>query len=699
MKVILFFVFSQSMIFGFDIGTNQIRVSYVNNNQQIVILKDKSGERDFFTVLSIKSNENLKCDNDGIRNFDNLIFSFGKDIEEQFSAQNIIQHWTNFFAKSYTNDLMDIIKDRNLDYHIQMSSSERIFMNCIYPEVLYMMALDNINESIINILENYKIDHVGISVPKFYPQLERETIKGLSKAKGFRASIVDNTKAISIYFALENFALFRSKPINVAFVDIGASNSQFFIVRFEKRNGIFIKEKSYSFDDSAAGRDIDIVIRNIIANQTDKFIDLKIENKLISEARKIKHQIPIRNEFKGYIEGHGNISGFSYSLNVSTIIKLSEPILSKIIQIIRKASGENQIDRVQLIGGSCRLPFIQEVIKKELKTKNLFTSMNMEEANTIGASYYSATLSNEIKLPRIEYESIEYYHLVLRTHHEQFPFTGSFPWYNDFFWVFQTNNSFPSGSSPIAVWGYAENQSKIRITNDGIIKLVIPGKKILKPWKSSIITQYTKMKQRHKELMEIDVLFSQLEQLLVDTRFLLKETGSNLLKPIEIENVNEVLRSIEFWFHMQKQYHPHSLQNSIAVLKSHTHCLFGRYQNNQMLELSIQQFHQDIEEIYESLFNMSFKSKRKLYRSGIRTVLKSISAAQLWFNERMVLHKATKMTDDPLLVYYRVNEISSNLKRVFQDYVVSLNDREQSQTNYNSGHYFYSKGNVNIEID
>jgi len=690
--------YSSSKIIGVDLGSDYIRATCLKVGKQVEILFDTDNSREFSTILTMVPIHSKNKPLINLNHISNYRFVFNDiNLMKKF-PNNTIRFWTSFLGKQPTRDLIDIAKRRRLWGTPSLFMNDKLFICGILPETVFCLVMDRINNSAHWNNDGSKFDSLIISVPKFFPQTERDLLHSVSKKIGYNAFIVDNTRAISTNFAFDNKRIFAKRPYVVAFIDFGSSNFQVAISRFSKDKKIKIEEIFYDYDDSIGGRDIDIAIVEILKNKLTINYTSRVEQAIIAESTRIKHRLSINSFASGSIDGIDDVNGFSYNITRGEFEKAIDDIVQRIKQILGPICRNIQIDRIQMLGGSSRVPIIQETIVTMFKTKKVMVSMNPEDTNAIAASYFGASISSDFLLPDIEYKSIDLYQYSIRNIDQIFDFRSYFPHFNDDFWILQIGDKFPIGSTPFIGSFYVTDGSSMKFTKDGLLRFNLTNGKKPKPWKYQALSNYAAIQEEIHKAMNLEDLTNSFEAFIFDLKELLqKEVILNLSIPSQLETLTQTIMKLDKWYIDQSNFEIESLEKKFSFLLDQSYPLILQYQNHLYLQKSLDNITSVIRSIEHSI-----SDSKKYSRTQIRRIIRVIVNAKIWLDEKLSIQKTLIISHTPILSWL---EIHKKAEHIFDEFnviskeLLNQKHKEKARSFEEKNVYIYPPNSINLNMN
>ena len=247
------------------------------------------------------------------------------------------------------------------------------------------------------------INDVVISVPCYYTDVQRRAVLDASEIAGLNPlRLINDTTAVALGYGITKTDLPETEaaPRHVAFVDIGYSDYQVTIAAFNKGKLVV---KSTAWDRHFGGRDFDYaLIEHFAAEFKAKYkIDVlsnpKATFRLATAVEKMKKILSANAQAPVSVESIMNDVDASGSLQREQLEELIAPLLEKTVTPLEKALADagltkEQIDAVELVGGSTRIPALKTRVQEFFGRPLSFTT-NQDEAVARGATLACAILS------------------------------------------------------------------------------------------------------------------------------------------------------------------------------------------------------------------------------------------------------------------------------------------------------------------
>ncbi|XBT18896.1 MAG: molecular chaperone DnaK [Candidatus Shikimatogenerans sp. AspAUS03] len=378
-------------IIGIDLGTTNSCVAIIEGNIHNVITNSE-GKRITPSIVSFINNE-IKIGDPAKRqmvvNPKKTIYSIKRIIGKNYSEINkIIKDLPYKVIKGKNNIPNIVINDKNYTPQ-EISAMILQKIKCIAEEYL-----------------NCKINRAVITVPAYFNDNQRQATKEAGEIAGLKVERIINepTAAALAYGFNKN----KNETKKIAIYDLGGGTFDISILELNK--GIF-EVLSTNGDTYLGGDDFDNILLNYVVNdfKSKEKINIKKDpvafQRLKESVEKTKIELSTSKQSEinlPYItstsEGPKHLV---ITINRSLFEEISKDLINKTIIPCKKALKAakltiNDIDEVILVGGSTRIPKIQEVVKKYFN-KTPSKEVNPDEVVAIGAAIQGGVLTGNIK--------------------------------------------------------------------------------------------------------------------------------------------------------------------------------------------------------------------------------------------------------------------------------------------------------------
>jgi heat shock protein 4 len=262
------------------------------------------------------------------------------------------------------------------------------------------------------------VTDIVIAVPSWYTDIQRRAMLDAASIVGLNTlRLINDSTAVALGYGITKSDLPDAEnPRHVIFVDVGHSSLSVSVIAFSKGQLVV---KSTAFDRHLGGRDIDYALVHHFASEfkakykIDVLSNPKATFRLAAGCEKLKKVLSANAEAPLNVESIMNDVDVSSKLTREAYEGLIAGVLDRIAQPCQIALAESglnldQIDAVELIGGSTRIPAVRACIQSAFPDKVLSTTLNQDEAVARGATFSCAMLSPTFRVRDFAMHDINY---------------------------------------------------------------------------------------------------------------------------------------------------------------------------------------------------------------------------------------------------------------------------------------------------
>ncbi len=378
-------------IIGIDLGTTNSCVSVMEGNEPVVIANEEGRRTTPSVVAFLKNGERKVGDpakRQAITNPVNTISSVKRFMGRRFDeVTNEISHWSYKVVKGDNNTCRIDIDSRHYT-----------------PQEISAMILQKMKKTAEDYLGQEVTDAV-ITVPAYFNDAQRQATKEAGEIAGLNVRrIVNEPTAAALAYGLDK----AGKDEKIAVFDLGGGT--FDISVLELGDGVF-EVKSTNGDTHLGGDDFDKLIIDWLADEfkKDENIDLRKDpmalQRLKEAAEKAKIELSSSTETEVNLPYVTAVDGVPKhlvkKLTRAKFEQLSDKLFERCLKPCEQALKDaglsaSQIDEVILVGGSTRIPKVQEIVEKFFGRKPN-KGVNPDEVVAVGAAIQGAVLSGDVK--------------------------------------------------------------------------------------------------------------------------------------------------------------------------------------------------------------------------------------------------------------------------------------------------------------
>src|SRR6187455_1883320 len=379
-----------SKIIGIDLGTTNSVVAVMEGGEPVVIANQEGGRTTPSVVAFTKGGERLVgqvAKRQAVTNAENTVYSIKRFMGRRHDEVNEEMKMVPY----------KVTRSSNGDARVEITGKE------FSPPEISAMILQKLKSA----AEDYtgqKIDKAVITVPAYFNDAQRQATKDAGRIAGLEVlRIINEPTAAALAYGLD-----KKKDETIAVYDFGGGT--FDISILEVGEGV-VEVKATNGDTHLGGDNLDQrIIEWIIAEfkKTDG-IDLGKDRMALQRLKEAgeKAKIELSSVFETEINlpfVTADASGpkhMTMKLTRAKLESLVEPLVQRTIAPLKQALADAgltpaDVDEVVLVGGSTRMPRVQEVVK-EYFGKEPHKGVNPDEVVAMGAALQGGVLSGEVK--------------------------------------------------------------------------------------------------------------------------------------------------------------------------------------------------------------------------------------------------------------------------------------------------------------
>ena len=379
-------------IIGIDLGTTNSCVSVMEGNEPVVIPNDE-GRRTTPSIVAFLDNGERKVGDSAKRQ---AITNPRKTIS---SIKRFMGHRYSEVSNELTMVSYDVTRGDNDTARVKIE--DRLYT----PQEISAMVLQKMKKTAEDYLGT-EVTEAVITVPAYFNDSQRQATKEAGEIAGLKVKrIINEPTAAALAYGMDK----RHKDMKIAVFDLGGGT--FDISILELGDGVF-EVKSTNGDTHLGGDDFDKKIMDWLADEFKKeepTIDLRKDpmalQRLKEASEKAKVELSSSMETEINLPYITAIDGVPKHLVKKISRAKFEQLADDLIQrTLRPCEGalkdagysKNEIDEVILVGGSTRIPKIQEVVEQYFGKKPN-RSVNPDEVVAVGAAIQGGVLTGEVK--------------------------------------------------------------------------------------------------------------------------------------------------------------------------------------------------------------------------------------------------------------------------------------------------------------
>ncbi len=378
-------------IVGIDLGTTNSVVAVLEGGEPTVIANAEGSRTTPSIVAFNKNKERLvgqAAKRQGVVNADNTIFSIKRLMGMNFEdAQSEISRLP-----------YEVVSGKSNDARVNVPAMDKVFS----PQEISAMILGKLKKDAESYLGE-DVSQAVITVPAYFNDSQRQATKDAGRIAGLEVlRIINEPTAAALAYGLD-------KKTNEKILVFDLGGGTFDVSILEVGDGI-VEVLATSGDTHLGGDDWDDLIVDWLVSEfkKDQGIDLSQDRQALQRLKEAAEKAKI--ELSSTMQTDVNLpfitadSGGPKHLNITLtrakFDQLSADLLERLITPVNQALDDasldkNAIDEIVLVGGSTRMPMVQDLVSERLG-KQPNKSVNPDEVVAIGAALQAGVLSGDV---------------------------------------------------------------------------------------------------------------------------------------------------------------------------------------------------------------------------------------------------------------------------------------------------------------
>ncbi|MEQ9468618.1 MAG: molecular chaperone DnaK [Ekhidna sp.] len=380
-------------IIGIDLGTTNSCVSVMEGNEPVVIQNSEGRRTTPSIVAFLDGGKGERKVGDAAKR------------QAITNPQNTVSSVKRFMGKKYSEVKEEM---KNVSYGLESGTNDTVRVKIgdrtYTPQEISAMILQKMKSTAEDFL-GQEVKEAVVTVPAYFNDAERQATKEAGQIAGLEVKrIINEPTAAALAYGLDK----KDKDMKIAVYDLGGGT--FDISILELGDGVF-EVKSTNGDVHLGGDDFDAVIINWLAEEfkNDEGIDLRKDPMALQRLKEAAEKAKI--ELSGSTETEINLpyimpvdgvpKHLVRKLTRSKFEQLADDLVQRSMKPVAAALKDaglstSEIDEVILVGGSTRIPKIQEEVEKFFGKKPS-KGVNPDEVVAIGAAIQGGVLTGEVK--------------------------------------------------------------------------------------------------------------------------------------------------------------------------------------------------------------------------------------------------------------------------------------------------------------
>eukprot|EP01006_Ploeotia_vitrea_P043168 TRINITY_DN66697_c7_g12_i1.p1 TRINITY_DN66697_c7_g12~~TRINITY_DN66697_c7_g12_i1.p1 ORF type:complete len:712 (-),score=458.16 TRINITY_DN66697_c7_g12_i1:77-2077(-) len=377
-------------VIGIDLGTTYSCVGVYRDGRVEIVANDQ-GNRITPSYVAFTETERLvgeAAKNQAALNPTNTVFDVKRLIGRKFGDASVKRDMKLLPYK---------IVNENGKPFVQVHYKNKI--KKMAPEEISAMVLTKMKQTAESFLGK-EIKNAVVTVPAYFNDAQRQATKDAGTIAGLNVMrIINEPTAAAIAYGLDK----KSKEQNILVYDLGGGTFDVSVLTID--DGVF-EVLATNGDTHLGGEDFDQRIMNHLIKILKKKYKKDVKNnkrvlaKLRREAEKAKRSLSSVHQVKIEIESLVDGEDFSETLTRARFEEMNNDLFRKTLAPVKKVmkdSGlkKSELHEIVLVGGSTRIPKVQQLIKDFFNGKEPNRGINPDEAVAYGAAVQGGVLSGE----------------------------------------------------------------------------------------------------------------------------------------------------------------------------------------------------------------------------------------------------------------------------------------------------------------
>ena len=378
-------------VIGIDLGTTNSCVAVLEGGQPIIVPNSEGG-RTTPSIVGFGKVQRLVgqlAKRQAVTNAENTVYSIKRFIGRRWQDTEVERGRVAYHCQRGRDDTVNIkIRDREFT-----------------PQEISAMILQKLKADAEAYLGE-QINEAVITVPAYFTDAQRQATKDAGIIAGLEVlRIINEPTAAALAYGLDK----QNEDQHILVFDLGGGTFDVSILRLGK--GVF-EVKATAGNNHLGGDDFDnLLVRWLVENfQSQENIDLSSDRMAIQRLREAAEKAKI--ELSSMITTSINLpfiaadetspKHLELELTRAKFEELTRELVEKTLEPVQQSLKDSElqpsdIDRVVLVGGSTRMPAVQQLISRFFSTSQIDRSVNPDEAVALGAAIQAGVLGGEVE--------------------------------------------------------------------------------------------------------------------------------------------------------------------------------------------------------------------------------------------------------------------------------------------------------------
>lgn len=375
---------------GIDLGTTNSCVAYYSENGEVVIIPNDQGNRTTPSFVTYTEDERLVGDaskNVSVEHMDSTIYDVKRLIGRKYKDREVQEDIKHMAYEVVDKGNQPVVK---VNYMGKVHYFRPEEVSSVVLSYLKTIAENAIGKEVTNAV---------ITVPAYFNDSQRQATKDAGRVAGLNVlRIINEPTAAAMAYGLD-----KKTDCNVLVFDLGGGTFDVSLLKIGGDN--VFQVLATAGDTHLGGEDFDNELTKYLTQEYHKQtgVDVRQNQRAIRQIKIAAEQA--KRTLSSATQATVNLSHIG---NKSCSIKLSRAKFNAIcselftrclvpVEKVLKDAGTSvgDVNEIVMVGGSSRIPKVQEMLKEYFKGKNLNLTVNPDEAVAYGAAVHGAFLSGQ----------------------------------------------------------------------------------------------------------------------------------------------------------------------------------------------------------------------------------------------------------------------------------------------------------------
>lgn len=379
---------------GIDLGTTNSCVAYYSENGEVIIIANDQGNRTTPSFVTYTDDERLVGDaskNVAVEHLENTVYDVKRFIGRKFTD----------------HDVQEDIKQ--MAYTIVNKGNQP--MVCVkYLKKVHYFRPEEVSSVILSYLKTIAENFLGkevtgavITVPAYFNDSQRQATKDAGRVAGLEVlRIINEPTAAAMAYGLDK----KGSDCNVLVFDLGGGTFDVSLLNISGDENNMFHVLATAGDTHLGGEDFDNALAKHLAQEYHKQtgVDVRQNPRAMRQikiaAEQAKRTLSSATQTIVNLSHIGNNNNCSIKLSRAKFNAICSDLFKRCLipvnKVLKDAGKEvDDVDEIVMVGGSSRIPKVQELLREHFGGKTLNLTVNPDEAVAYGAAIHGAFLSGQ----------------------------------------------------------------------------------------------------------------------------------------------------------------------------------------------------------------------------------------------------------------------------------------------------------------